>query len=130
MYSTNAISLSICLHVEVGTYIIPVIPKFRTQSLVLKGIWNTHSSRDIDISHYPKGYILIPSGFKRISCGFAVIEERNSSEYWWKLFSEEAVCQETFIKIIKRYFIQKFCVLFVHRCLPPVPLVCVANTHL
>ena len=117
MNSADTIALPIRLHVEVGAYLIPVIPKFSACSLILKGIRDSHKSWYTDITHYPKGYVFIPTRFKRIRYCFAVIEERNSGKYRWKLFGKEAICEKPFVKFIGRYFIHKICILFIHWCI-------------
>ena len=114
MNSTDTIALPIRLYMEMLTYIIPTIPKFRTHPLVLKRIRNSHNPRYVGITHYPKGYIFIPFLFKRIRYCFAVSEEGNSSKYRWKLVSEETICEKAFIKFIGRYLIHKVCIFLIH----------------
>ena len=116
MNSANTITLPICLCMKMVSQLIPVIPKFRTRSLILKRIRNSHKPWYADITHYPKGYVFIPACFKRGRRCLAVIKKWNSSKYRWKLFGEETVCKETFVEFIRREFIHKICIFFIRCC--------------
>ena len=107
MDSPDAIALSISLCMKLVAYLIPVIPQFRTHSLVFKRIRYSHKTRYTDITHCPKRYILIPPRFKRYRYSFAVIEERDSCKNRREFLCKKAINEETFVKLIGRYFIHK-----------------------
>lgn len=107
MNSTDAITLSVSLCVEVIAYMIPVVFKFCAQSLILKRIWYSHNSGDINVSHYTKSYVLGPLWLKIMEYCSAIIKEWYSGEYGWQLFGKETMRKKSFVKFIGGNFIHK-----------------------